>query len=122
MRTAKDEAERGRAKFQNDEEIGSERPEERLEERLEERSEERDEDIPPNTVSEERNGDIYGLNADEVGSRVRPGSGSAPLGNHNLELSPVWRRPSSVDGSLSIPDDTPSVQARDHPIQFSYGY
>lgn len=108
MSTAKDEAEIGRTEPQSDEEDGSER------------LEEEDQDQPPRRLSglapvgvEQRDDDEFSLSAESVGPRVRNSHGSSLLKNHALESPPVWGRPSSADGSLSIPDDTPSIQVRD---------
>lgn len=109
MSTAKDEAEIGRTKPQRDEENRSERPEE----------EEDDEDEPPRNLSrlapvefEDRDGDENSLSAESVRSRAQNGHGSTLLKNYNSKSSPDSGRPSSADGSLSIPDDTPSIQVK----------
>ena len=114
MSTANDEAEIGRTKLQGDEENGSQHPDEKEEE---EEGEEGDEDEPPRSLSgpgppelEDRHGDEDNLSAENARSRTRSGYGSTLLKNSNIKLSMNAGRPSSADGSLSIPDDTSSLQ------------
>lgn len=108
MSTAKDEAEIGRTEPPSDEEDGGER------------LEEEDQDEPLKRLSglapvgvEGRDDDEYSLSAESGGPRVRNNHRSSLLKKHDLESSPGRGRPSSADGSLSIPDDTPSIQVRD---------
>lgn len=103
MSTVKDEAEIGRTQSEIDEESGSERRKDDDEDEFS-RS-------PSGLVPvEERDEDFNSLSAGSVGSQIRNNHGLTLLRNRNLESSPVLQRPSSADGSLSIPDDTPSIQ------------
>lgn len=113
MSTAKDEAEIGRTKLQRYDEDGSERPEE------EEEEEERDEDGTPINLSgparlefADQRRDENNLSTESGHSRILNGHGSTVLKNSYSESSPNVGRPSSADGSLSIPDDTPSIQVK----------
>lgn len=116
MSTAKDEAEIGRTKPQRDEENGSERPEKKEEE---EEEEDEDEDESPRSLSrpiplefEDSHGNEENSSAESALSRIRDGHDSSLLNTSNLESSMNVGRPSSADGSLSIPDDTPSIQVK----------
>ena len=117
MSSAKDEAEIGRTKLEDDEEDGSEKLEEGEDEEEEEEKEEGDKDEPPRSLSgpaplefEDRHGDDNNLNAKTSTSRIRNGHGSDSPQLFNTKSYIHVGRPSSADGSLSIPDDTPSIQ------------
>lgn len=120
MSTANDEAEIGRTKLQGDEENGSQHPDEEEEEEEEEEEkegEEGEEDEPSRRLSgpsppelEDRHGDEDNLSTESARSRTRSGYGSNLLKNSNTKSSMDAGRPSSADGSLSIPDDTSSLQ------------
>jgi hypothetical protein len=105
MSTVKDEAEIGRPRSESDEESGNER-----------RKDDEEDEFPTSpsglVPAEGSDEDIYSLNAGNFGSRIRNNHGSTLLRNRNGESSPVLERPSSADGSFSIADDTPSIQAR----------
>lgn len=117
MSTAKDEAEIGRKNLEDDEENSSEKLEKGEDE--EEKEEEGDEDELPRSLSGpvplelmDMHGDEDNLSAESVPPRIRNGHGSNSPRNFNTKSSLDVGRPSSADGSLSIPDDTPSIQVK----------
>lgn len=111
MSAAKDEAENGRLDFESEEGDAGEKD---LEEGENDQAEE--DDVPPPRLGQ-LNGD------DESESTAVNNNSLRHNGEHMEELAsdqqgsiqatrPELGRPSSADGSLSIPDDTPSVQVR----------
>ncbi len=109
MSAAKDEAENGQLDFESEEgDTGQKDLEEDENQQVEE------DDVPPPRLGQ-LNGD------DESESTVVNNTNLRHNGEHMEELAsdeqgsiqatrPALGRPSSADGSLSIPDDTPSVQ------------
>jgi hypothetical protein len=108
MSTAKDEAEIGRIQPQVDEEDA----------RAED-AEDAEDEFPsklPGSVPvgfAEQDGDEYNISDGSFGSSGPNSHGWNLIKDRNIKSSPGWGRPSSADGSLSTPDDTPSIQVRD---------
>ena len=115
MSAAKDEAENGQLDFESEE---GDTGEENLEEDENHQAEE--DDVPP-LRSRQLNGDEEGENtiANDTGLRYNgeKGGKSASEVQGSMQATRLeLGRPSSADGSLSIPDDTPSVQVRALPM------
>ena len=111
MSAAKDEAENGRLDFESEDGDAGEKD---LEEGENDQAEE--DDVPPQR-SGQLNGDEESENTavndnslrhngEKEGASARETQGSIQA------TRPELGRPSSADGSLSIPDDTPSIQVR----------
>ena len=111
MSAAKDEAENGQLDFESEEGDTKGRAEE------EDGNDQAEEDDVPNPRLGQMNGDdesestaVNSNNLQHDGEQVRK-SASEVRGSIQA-TRPELGRPSSADGSLSIPDDTPSVQVR----------
>ena len=115
MSAAKDEAENGQLNFESEEGDTGEKD---LEEDENHQAEE--DDLPPVRLRQ-LNGDEESGNtaANDKSPRHNGGKWGVPAGEVQGSVQatrPELGRPSSADGSLSIPDDTPSVQVRAPPI------
>jgi hypothetical protein len=107
MSTAKDEAEIGRIQPQVEEESGYDTREEDAQDESPSKS--------PGSVPvgfAEQDGDEHNISDGSFGSSGPNSHGWNLIKDRNIESSPGWGRPSSADGSLSTPDDTPSIQVR----------
>lgn len=111
MSAAKDEAENGQLDFESEE--GDTRGK-FLEE--DENHQAEDDDVSPPRLDQlngDEESDSTAVNDDKLRYNGQQVGGSAGRVQGSMQATrPELGRPSSADGSLSIPDDTPSVQVR----------